>query len=74
MAAIERDMEEKDTEATEYDHLEDGEEEGDEKEGDDEEEQEEDKEVFYWFDCIFCKSIFLEEKDLTRHLGLCNSR
>ena len=35
---------------------------------------EEDLEKFYFFDCVFCKAIFLQKDDLVEHIKNCNKR
>ena len=75
MIAVEKDHEEKDTEAEEHNSEVGEEEQQDESDTEEEEHSdEEDYELFHWFDCAFCKSIFRKEDDLISHIRSCNKK
>ena len=75
MIAVEKDLEERDTEAEEHNGEVGKEEHQDEMDTEEEENSDkEDLEEFYWFDCAFCKSIFRKEDDLISHIMSCNKK
>ena len=45
-------------------------EEEEDEDGDDEDDK--DKELFYFYDCIGCKAIFREERELLQHIVICD--
>ena len=49
-------------------------EEGEEDEDEEVEEYESDDEEHYWFDCAWCKDIFLEERKRDQHMAVCSLR
>ena len=73
---MEREGHNADTEGVLFDELEDA---AAQKEAEDEEEREADAEesnheLFYFFDCVFCKLIFKEKDDLVNHIGICTKK
>ena len=39
-----------------------------------EDSNEDDEEVYYFYDCIFCKIIFCEKSELVKHIGKCDNK
>ena len=75
--AVEKDQEEKDTEAVEFDpdaEKEQENEDSDEDDSDEEDSDEEDHKLFYWYDCVFCKCIFREKENLKEHMRSCDKK
>ena len=46
----------------------------DAEDSDAEDSDEEDHEIFYFYDCVFCKEIFCQKEDLLTHINLCTSK
>ena len=46
----------------------------DESEDDEEDESEDDNEEHYWFDCPWCKDIWLSENERDEHLYYCRKK
>ena len=73
---MEREGQNADTEGVVFDEVEDA---AAQREAEEEEEREADAEesnpeLFYFFDCVFCKSIFREKDALVNHVGICTKK
>ena len=53
---------------------EDGDDDEEEAEGEQEDEYESDKEEHCWYDCPWCKEIWLQEKSRDDHMVICSQR
>ena len=54
--------------------MEDGDDDEEEAEGEQEDEYESDEEEHYWYDCPWCKEIWLQEKSRDDHMVICSQR